>query len=106
MEMKDRAAKPNDTLVVALDGNKLGQIGGMTLAIVVMAVCFYWRETDASTALIRSGWAFTAGYGGTFLLVRIILRTTLFEMLEQDRAKRSAKGLKRSEAAAPGAESS
>lgn len=93
MNVNERGGKGNDTLVVALDGDKLGQIGGMAMAILVMAVCFFWRETDFATALVRTGWAFIAGYGGIFLFVRVVLRTTLFEMVERERAKRS-KGLK------------
>ena len=86
--MSERGPKGNDSLVVALDGDKLGQIGGMTVGIVVMAACFFWRQTDMSTALIRTGWAFTIGYGGIFLFVRIVLRTTLFELVEQERRKK------------------
>ncbi len=98
--MSDRSTKANDTLVVALDGDKLGQIGGMAVAIFVMAACFYWRETEPGTAFLRAGWAFTAGYGAIFLISRVILRTTLFEMLEQERIKKP-KGLKRTPGSMP-----
>lgn len=86
--VSERGAKGNDSLVVALDGDKLGQIGGMMMAIIVMVLCFFWRETDMATALVRTAWAFVIGYGGIFLFVRIILRTTLFEMLEQEHSKK------------------
>lgn len=98
--MSERGTKGTDTLVVALDGDKLGLIGGMFMAIVVMSICFYWRETDGATALVRTGWAFTAGYGCTFLIVRVILRTTLFELIEHERSKKP-KGLKRAQGTSP-----
>lgn len=63
----------------------------MAIAIVVMALCFFWRETDFGTALVRTGWAFTMGYGAVFIFVRVILRTTLFEMVEHEREKKSKK---------------
>lgn len=99
--MNKRGSSGDETLIVALDGDKLGQIGGTALALVVMAVCFYWRETDAQTALLRCGWAFVAGYGATFLMARVILRTSLFEMLEAEalEAKTPAKEKSPAEAA-------
>ena len=77
-------SNPN-TKVVALNGNRLGQIGGAVVACVVMAFSFYMREVDAFTAFTRVGWAFVIGYGATFFLVRVILVTTLRQMVEERR---------------------
>lgn len=70
--------------VVALDCHKLGNIAGTVVAIAVMGVVFAVQKVDWITAFMRIGWAFVIGYGATFLLVRVILRTTLYQML-QDR---------------------
>ena len=75
-------SNPN-TKVVALDGGKLGSIVGSAVSCIVMAFSFYVRDVDAFTAFTRSGWAFVIAYGATFFLVRVILRTTLRQMLEE-----------------------
>lgn len=69
--------------VVALDGDKLGHIAGAVVALVIMAVSFYYREVDAATAFTRVGWAFVLAYGATYFLVRVILRVTLFLVIAE-----------------------
>ena len=96
-------SNPN-TKVVALNGNRLGQIAGALVACVVMAFSFYMRDVDAFTAFTRIGWAFVIGYGATFFLVRVILVTTLRQMVEERRRtleeRRPTRREQRSEAAA------
>jgi len=67
--------------VVALDGHRLGLVNGMAIALVVMAFSFFYQHVEFLTTGIRVGWAFVAAYGATFFLIRVILRTTLFEFL-------------------------
>jgi hypothetical protein len=77
--------------VIPLDGDKLGMIGGMIGAIIVLIMSLYFHRGDIVTTLIRVGWAFVICYGATFFLVRMILRTTLQEMIEMNRRpKKSA----------------
>lgn len=71
--------------VVALDGHRLGLISGMAIAVVVMGVSFFYQHAEFLATGIRTGWAFVAGYAATFFLVRVILRTTLFEFLGHER---------------------
>lgn len=75
---------------IALDGDKLGHVVGTTVALAVMAICFYFQKVDGVTAAVRVGWAFVIGYGATFFLVRVILRTTLFEFVQHERELREA----------------
>lgn len=86
------SAKPDNKLkrVVALDGDKLGHVVGTVVATAVMALCFFYQEVDGYTAAARVGWAFVLSYGATFFLVRVILRTTLSEFIEQDRANKES----------------
>lgn len=67
---------------IALDGDRLGPIVGAALALVVFTICLTFRQNDLSASIVRAGWAFVLGYGATFFLVRIILRTTLREFLK------------------------
>jgi len=71
--------------VIPLDGDKLGMIGGMIGAILVLIMSLYFHRGDIATTLIRVGWAFVICYGATFFLVRVILRTTLQELIEEKR---------------------
>ena len=72
-----------------LDGNRLGLVGGAVISALVLGLCFYVQETDGFTAFTRAGWSFVAAYGVIFLLVRLILRTTLFEAIEQRERKKA-----------------
>lgn len=83
--------------VVALDGHRLGLVGGTALALAVMAACFYLRGVDAVTAATRTGWAFVAGYGAIFFLIRVILRTTLSEFIQHHETKKKKNRLGRGE---------
>ncbi len=86
--MSPALTRTTNTPVVALDGDKLGQIAGTIAALLVMAFCFFYHHTDALTATIRAGWAFVVGYGATFFFARIILYTTLFELVKAERDRR------------------
>ena len=70
--------------VIALDGDKLGMIGGTLGALIVLCISWFVHSGNISTTLIRMGWSFVICYGATFFLVRMILRTTLMEMIEQE----------------------
>ena len=72
--------------VVALDGHRLGLVNGTAIALVVMAFSFFYQQVEFVTAGIRVGWAFVAAYGATFFLIRVILRTTLFEFITFEQA--------------------
>jgi hypothetical protein len=69
--------------VIPLDGDKLGMIGGTFGALIVLIMSLYFHKGDIVTTLLRVGWAFVICYGAIFIFVRIILRTTLQEMIEQ-----------------------
>jgi hypothetical protein len=75
---------------IPLDGDKLGMIGGMIGAIIVLFISLFAHKGEMLTTVIRVGWAFVICYGGTFFLVRMILRTTLLDLLEQEKATASA----------------
>ncbi len=77
--------------VVALNGDKLGLVTGSVFATAVLALCFFYRQTDTSTAAIRAGWAFVVAYGAAFFLVRVVLRTTLYEFAQRERERRATK---------------
>ena len=83
---RSEAKKPRR--VVALDGSRLGNITGSCLACGTLAWCFFYREMDLASTMIRSGWAFVMGYGATFFLARAILRVTLYQALEEKKARR------------------
>lgn len=68
--------------VVALDGHRLGLVNGMAIAAIVMAFSFFYQRSEFLATGIRVGWAFVAAYAATFFLIRVILRTTLFEFLD------------------------
>lgn len=89
--MEQRRKKSSNKKVIPLDGDKLGLIGGLIGAIAVLLLSTFLNRGDLATTLIRVGWAFVICYGATFFLVRMILRTTLQEMIEQDKAQREKK---------------
>ena len=66
-------------------------IGGMIGALIVLCISYFLHAGNLSTTFIRSGWAFVICYGATFFLVRMILRTTLAEMIEQEAAEKLKK---------------
>lgn len=78
-------AKKKQKKIIALDGDKLGMIGGVLGATVVLVVGFLSQNSTLASTLIRMGWVFVACYGATFFLVRMILRTTLMEMIEEEK---------------------
>ena len=87
--MSEPKKKPSKSKkVVALDGDKLGMVGGMFGAIIVLIISLYAHPGDMMTTVIRMGMAFVICYGATFFLVRMILRTTLQEMIELDKKKK------------------
>ena len=57
----------------------------MVGAIIVLIISLLLQRGDLVNTLIRMGGAFVVCYGSTFFLIRVILRTTLQEMIEQDR---------------------
>lgn len=89
---------PNKTsMVVRLDGERLGHIAGGVAALLVMAVSLFVHKADVLTAFTRAGWSFVAAYGATFFLVRVILRVTLHQVLEDRRTALDEKRAKRRE---------
>lgn len=87
--MEESGKKPSKAKkVVALDGDKLGMIGGMIGAIIVLIISLYAHPGEMMTTVIRMGTAFVVCYGATFFLVRMILRTTLQEMIELDKKRK------------------
>ena len=87
-------------MVIALDGGKLGHIAGAVVALTVMVLSMYLSNADALTTFKRAGWAFVVGYGATFFLVRVILRITLSQLLEDRRAALEEKRARHREARA------
>lgn len=92
--MATKDVKKGAKLTVALDGDKLGQIVGAMVALIVMALCFYYQKVDGYTAATRVGWAFVLSYASVFFLVRVVLRTTLFEFIEHRNAEWAARRAK------------
>ena len=86
------------SMVIALDGGKLGHIAGAIVALTVMILSMYLSNTDALTTFKRAGWAFVVGYGATFFLVRVILRITLRQLLEDRRVELEEKRTRHREA--------
>jgi hypothetical protein len=76
--------------VIALDGDKLGMIGGMVGAFIVLIICLVFHVSTI-TSLIRIGWGFVICYGATFFLVSVILRTTLIETIDKKNGKNCTK---------------
>ena len=60
---------------------------GVLVALIVMVICFFVQKADGYTTAIRVGWAFVVAYGATFLLIRIVLRVTLFEFVVDKKKK-------------------
>ena len=82
--------------IIPLDGDKLGMIGGTVGGTIVLIISFFLHTGNIVTTIIRVGWAFVICYGATFFLVRMILRTTLIDMVDQEKmAKAEAKRLKK-----------
>ncbi len=73
------------SMVIALDGHKLGHITGAMAGFVVMSLSLYFRNADAFTTFTRVGWTFVVAYGSMFFLVRVILRTTLAQLALEKR---------------------
>ena len=80
---------------IPLDGDKLGMIGGTIGAIVVLIVTMASGQSDLISTLLRVGWTFVICYGATFFLVRVVLRTTLQEMMLRKQQERIAKAEKK-----------
>ena len=83
-EKKSQKKKPQK--IIPLDGDKLGMIGGILGATFVLIIGFFTQTGTMTSTLIRMGWVFIACYGATFFLVRMVLRTTLIEMIEEEKA--------------------
>jgi len=75
--------------VIALDRHRLGMIGGVAGALLVLMVSFWISETDIMVAIARAGWAFVFCYAATVFLVYRILLTTLTEMVENQKEELS-----------------
>ncbi len=84
--------KKQSKRVLVLDGDKLGHIMGVLVALIVMVICFFVQKADGYTTAIRVGWAFVVAYGATYLLIRIVLRVTLFEFVVDKKKKQLSLG--------------
>ncbi|MFP6581068.1 MAG: hypothetical protein VCD00_00775 [Candidatus Hydrogenedentota bacterium] len=99
--MDQRRIKTVTKKVIPLDGDKLGMIVGLLGAIAVLLIGIFANRGDLPAILIRAGWTFVICYGATFFLVRMILRTTLQEMIEQEKLEREQeRALKKDQAKA------
>ncbi|MBN2308920.1 MAG: hypothetical protein JXR94_08125 [Candidatus Hydrogenedentes bacterium] len=96
--MQTKPGKKQPRQVLALDCDKLGLLGGMTLATVVMAVSFY-REVSILEAVFRATVTFLVGYVAVFILTRTILHTALSEFV---RAREEEPAVEESETQAEG----
>lgn len=85
-----RATKKRPGRLLALDADRLGLVVGLAAAVVVMVACFY-REVPWGATFIRAGWVFVVAYAAAFFLVRLVLRTTLAEMLHDKKHKRESR---------------
>ena len=66
-----------------LDSDILGLAAALAVSGIVMALGFFWIHLDFLVVVFRAGLTFVGVYAVVFILVKIILRTTLFEMAEQ-----------------------
>ena len=99
--MEESSQKKSTRKVIPLDGDKLGMIVGLMGAIVVLLIGVFAQRGGLSSIIIRTGWTFVICYGATFFLVRMILRTTLQEMIEQEKLEREQeRALKKDQAKA------
>lgn len=73
------------SMVIALDGHKLGHIAGAIVGFTVLALLLVLENADALTTFKRAGWSFVVSYGATFFLIRVILRTTLTQLALEKR---------------------
>lgn len=102
--MEQRRKKSITRKVIPLDGDKLGMIVGLLGAIAVLLIGVFMQRGDFATILIRVGWAFVICYGATFFLVRMILRTTLYEMIEKEKIERDEERARKKDQAKADAE--
>lgn len=84
--MPDTLTKP--PRVVALDSDRLGHIAGALFALAVALAQMFWRDADLLTTIVRSAWTYVGAYAGTFILVRLFLRASLFQMINEKRLRR------------------
>lgn len=74
--------------VLALDADRLGQVAGALAALPVALAQMFYRDADPLTTIVRSGWTYVGTYAATFVMVRLFLRASLFQMLDDKRARR------------------
>jgi hypothetical protein len=87
--MPDSARRPPK--VVPLDADKLGHIAAAWGAFAVALTQMFLREATLLTTLVRSGWTYVGVYAATFILVRMFLRASLFQMLADRRERREGR---------------
>jgi hypothetical protein len=63
-------------------------VGGAIAALLVATVQMFLRDAGPLTTIVRAGWTFLGVYVAMFLLVRVFLRASLFQMIEDKRARR------------------
>ena len=73
--------------MVVLDSDLLGLAAALFVTSIVAGIGF-WRGFDLLAVIIRAGITFVGTYSAVFLLVHVILRTTLTAIAEQKRAER------------------
>lgn len=83
---------------VAFDGDKLGHVAGSVVALAVVAIQAFYRDSDPLTTLTRAGWTFVGVYAAVFFLTRIMLRAVLRAMIEEKRRRREEIRKRRQEA--------
>lgn len=77
---KSARDRSKSQVVLALDADRLGLTTGALVATIVMALSFL-QQADGLAVSFRTGIAFVGTYAATFFFVRIVLRSTLFELV-------------------------
>ncbi len=84
--------------VIVLDGDKLGHVAGATVALAVVVVQAFYRESGPLTTVTRAAWTFVGVYTAVFFFSRVILRAMLRQMIEEKRNRREQVLKRRQEA--------
>lgn len=81
-EEKKKAAKRK--VPVQLDPDKLGLLGALFFATVVMALGFYYRKLPMTIVMFRVVVTFAVSYVAVFLLTLLLIRVARIELAEEE----------------------
>ena len=67
-----------------------GGVGKSTVAVnlAVALAQMFLRDATLQATIVRSGWTYVGVYAAVFILVRMFLRASLFQMIQDKRERR------------------